>query len=316
MGLPERAPGSFAGGPMNLFCRSAMGVICRTVLCTALVVTSGHAQDSGESQPGRQPVGMVPQPCPPPLELPAAARELLTELFLEPRKLTSADLNRLTNDPQFRQYSEANRLRAANDWAGLCRYRTANASASSAPSGPGVVFMGDSITENWALDDPAFFDHGVLGRGISGQTSAQMLVRFRSDVVALRPRTVHILAGTNDIAGNTGPTSAQDFENNVMSMVEIARANHIRVILGSIPPAASFNWRPEVDPKPWIRQLNAWLRAYAERSQSQFIDYFSILAGPSGELRADLSNDGVHPNRSGYRLMRARVEKEIVGSDR
>jgi len=316
MGLPERAPGSFAGGPMNLFCRSAMGVICRTVLCTALVVTSGHAQDSGESQPGRQPVGMVPQPCPPPLELPAAARELLTQLFLEPRKLTSADLNRLTNDPQFRQYSEANRLRAANDWAGLCRYRTANASASSAPSGPGVVFMGDSITENWALDDPAFFDHGVLGRGISGQTSAQMLVRFRSDVVALRPRTVHILAGTNDIAGNTGPTSAQDFENNVMSMVEIARANHIRVILGSIPPAASFNWRPEVDPKPWIRQLNAWLRAYAERSQSQFIDYFSILAGPSGELRADLSNDGVHPNRSGYRLMRARVEKEIVGSDR
>ena len=301
---------------MNLFCRSAMGVICRTVLFTALVVTSGHAQDSGESQPGRQPVGMVQQPCPPPLELPAAARELLTELFLEPRKLTSADLNRLTNNPQFRQYSEANRLRAANDWAGLCRYRTANASASSAPSGPGVVFMGDSITENWALDDPAFFDHGVLGRGISGQTSAQMLVRFRSDVVALRPRTVHILAGTNDIAGNTGPTSAQDFENNVMSMVEIARANHIRVILGSIPPAASFNWRPEVDPKPWIRQLNAWLRAYAERSQSQFIDYFSILAGPSGELRADLSNDGVHPNRSGYRLMRARVEKEIVGSDR
>ena len=316
MGLPERAPGSFAGGPMNLFCRSAMGVICRTVLCTALVVTSGHAQDSGESQPGRQPVGMVQQPCPPPLELPAAARELLTELFLEPRKLTSADLNRLTNNPQFRQFSEANRLRAANDWAGLCRYRTANASASSAPSGPRVVFMGDSITENWALDDPAFFNHGVLGRGISGQTSAQMLVRFRSDVVALRPRTVHILAGTNDIAGNTGPTSAQDFENNVMSMVEIARANHIRVILGSIPPAASFNWRPEVDPKPWIRQLNAWLRAYAERSQSQFIDYFSILAGPSGELRADLSNDGVHPNRSGYRLMRARVEKEIVGSDR
>jgi len=259
---------------------------------------------------------MVQQPCPPPLELPAAARELLTELFLEPRKLTSADLNRLTNNPQFRQFSEANRLRAANDWAGLCRYRTANASASSAPSGPRVVFMGDSITENWALDDPAFFNHGVLGRGISGQTSAQMLVRFRSDVVALRPRTVHILAGTNDIAGNTGPTSAQDFENNVMSMVEIARANHIRVILGSIPPAASFNWRPEVDPKPWIRQLNAWLRAYAERSQSQFIDYFSILAGPSGELRADLSNDGVHPNRSGYRLMRARVEKEIVGSDR
>lgn len=299
---------------MNLICRAATGVICRSVLCAALVVTSGHAQDSDGKQSGRQPVGMVQQPCPPALELPAAARDLLTELFLEPRKLTPADLDRLTDNPQFRQYSEANRMRAANDWAGLCRYHTANPSASSSPAT--VVFMGDSITENWALDDPAFFDHGILGRGISGQTSAQMLVRFRSDVVALRPRTVHILAGTNDIAGNTGPTSAQDYENNMMSMVEIAQANHIRVILGSIPPAASFNWRPEVDPKPWIRQLNAWLRAYAERSQAQFIDYYSILAGPSGELRADLSNDGVHPNRTGYRLMRARVEKEIVGSDR
>src|SRR5690242_13573498 len=259
MELPERAPGSFTRGPMNLFCRSAMGVICRSVLFAALVVTSGHAQDSDGKQSGRQPVGMVQQPCPPTLELPAAARDLLTELFLEPRKLTPADLDRLTNNPQFRQYSEATRVRAANDWAGLCRYRAANSSASSSPAK--VVFMGDSITENWALDDPAFFDHGILGRGISGQTSAQMLVRFRSDVVALRPRTVHILAGTNDIAGNTGPTSAQDYENNMMSMVEIAQANHIRVILGSIPPAASFNWRPEVAPKPWIRQLNAWLRA-------------------------------------------------------
>jgi lysophospholipase L1-like esterase len=277
---------------------------------------SGHAQDLGGQQSGNQPVGMVQQPCPPALELPAAARDLLTELFLEPRKLTPADFDRLTNNPQFRQFSEANRLRAANDWAGLCRYRAANASASSASPGPIVVFMGDSITENWAIDDPAFFDHGIVGRGISGQTTAQMLVRFQSDVIALRPRTVHILGGTNDIAGNTGPTSAQDYENNMMSMVEIARAHQIRVILGSIPPTAGFNWRPEVDPKPWIRQLNAWLRAYAARSQVEFIDYYSILAGPSGELRADLSNDGVHPNRSGYRLMRARVEKEILRSDR
>lgn len=301
---------------MNLICRTAMGLICRSVPCAALVVMSGHAQDLGGQQSGNQPVGMVQQPCPPALELPAAARDLLTELFLEPRKLTPADFDRLTNNPQFRQFSEANRLRAANDWAGLCRYRAANASASSASPGPIVVFMGDSITENWAIDDPAFFDHGIVGRGISGQTTAQMLVRFQSDVIALRPRTVHILGGTNDIAGNTGPTSAQDYENNMMSMVEIARAHQIRVILGSIPPTAGFNWRPEVDPKPWIRQLNAWLRAYAARSQVEFIDYYSILAGPSGELRADLSNDGVHPNRSGYRLMRARVEKEILRSDR
>jgi len=301
---------------MSLICRAARGVLCRSVLCAAWVVTCGHAQDCVGKPSGGQPVGMVQQPCPPALELPAAARELLTELFLEPRSLTPADMDRLTNNAQFRQFSEANRLRAAGDWAGLCRYRTANASVSSGSAGPGVVFMGDSITENWALDDPAFFEHGIVGRGISGQTSAQMLVRFRSDVVALRPRAVHILAGTNDVAGNTGPTSAQDYENNMMSMVEIAQANHIRVILGSIPPCAAFNWRPEVDPRPWIRQLNAWLRAYAARSHVEFIDYYSILAGPSGELRADLSNDGVHPNRSGYRLMRARVEKQIVRSAR
>ena len=296
---------------MRLTSHTASGLICRSVLCAATLVTAGYAQAPAGPQTDNQPVGMVEQPCPPPLELPAAARDLLTELFLEPRKLTPVDFDRLTNNPQFRQFSEASRLRAASDWAGLCRYRAANASAAAASVSPRVVFLGDSITENWAMDDPGFFDHGIIGRGISGQTAAQMLVRFRSDVVALRPRMVHILAGTNDIAGNTGPTSAQDYENNIMSMVEIARANGIRVILGSIPPSAAFNWRPQVDPKPWIRQLNAWLRAYAAHSQVEFVDYHSVLAGPSGELRADLSNDGVHPNRSGYRLMRAQVEKQI-----
>ena len=119
-------------------------------------------------------------------------------------------------------------------------YREANASALAASVATRVVFMGDSITESWALADPVFFDRGVVNRGISGQTTAQMLVRFRADVVALRPKIVHILGGTNDVAGNTGPTSAQDFKNNIMSMVEIARANGIDVILGSLPPAAAF----------------------------------------------------------------------------
>lgn len=288
-----------------------MSRIYRSVLWAALMATTSHAQVTGAEASSRQPVGMVEQPCPPPLELPAAARGLLIELFLEPRKLTPADFDRLMSNPQFKEFTEANRLRAAADWAGLCRYRAANASAKSASVHPRVIFMGDSITENWALGDPELFDHGILDRGISGQTSAQMLVRFRSDVVALRPQIVHILGGTNDVAGNTGPTSTQDFKNNIMSMVEIARSNGIGVILGSIPPTAAFNWQPEVDPKPWIEQLNTWLRAYATQSHVQFIDYYTALAGPTGEFRADLSNDGVHPNRSGYRLMRGLVQKDL-----
>ena len=176
--------------------------------------------------------------------------------------------------------------------------------------------MGDSITENWNLADPRLFDRGVLNRGISGQTSEQMLVRFPSDVVALKPRIVLILAGTNDIAGNTGPTSPEYFKNDIMAMIAIARANAIEPVLCSIPPTAAFSWRPQVKPKPWIKQLNAWLRIYASDNHLRYIDYYSLLAGPSGEFRADLSNDGVHPNRSGYSLMRALVQKEILGSDR
>lgn len=124
-------------------------------------------------------------------------------------------------------------------------------------------------------------------------------------------RAVHIMAGTNDVAGNTGPTTAQDVKNNIISMVELARANGIRVILGSIPPAASFNWRPQLQPVRQIKALNAWLREYAAQNRLEYIDYYAALAGPSGELKANLGNDGVHPNRDGYRIMRKLVEEKI-----
>jgi lysophospholipase L1-like esterase len=292
-----------------------MSLICRSAMWAALVATVGYAQGASADPSSKPSVGMVEQPCLPTLEMPTTARDLLIELFLEPRRLMPADFDRLASDPQFRAFTDENRLRAAGDWAGLCRYRAANASALAGPVSRRVIFMGDSITENWALGDPGFFDHGLINRGISGQTTAQMLVRFQSDVVALRPQIVHILGGTNDIAGNTGPTTARDFENNIKSMVQIARSNGIRVILGSIPPAATFSWRPEVDPKPWINKLNIWLRGYAMQSGVEFIDYFPVLAGPSGEFRANLSNDGVHPNRSGYRLMRGLVQKGVLQPD-
>jgi len=190
----------------------------------------------------------------------------------------------------------------ARDWPGLCRYRAANAALTSPTK---VVFMGDSITEFWAIAEPELFTGGVVDRGISAQTSPQMLLRFRNDVIALKPRIVHIMAGTNDVAGNTGPTSEADFEGTIQSMVELAQANGIMVVLASIPPAGKIGWRPEMQPVPEIRRLNAWLSAYAARKGLKFIDYYAALSSPDGAFRPDLSNDGVHPNLNGYAIMRS-----------
>jgi lysophospholipase L1-like esterase len=269
------------------------------------------AQSATSGQATPAPVGLVDRPCPPPATLSVGARDMLVDLFMKPRQLGPADLERLMKDADFARYNDANRRLVTQDWAGLCRYRAANESLLAGGEAARVVFMGDSITENWVLADPQFFERGVVNRGIGGQTTPQMLVRFRADVVALKPQVVHIMAGTNDVAGNTGPATVQDVKNNIVSMVELARANGIRVILASIPPAATFNWRPELRPGPQIQSLNAWLRDYAGRNKLDYIDYYTALAGPSGELKAELGNDGVHPNREGYRIMRGLAEEKI-----
>lgn len=256
--------------------------------------------------------GMVDEPCPPPLVMPAEAAALLTQLFIDPHPLAPADMARLGQNQAFAAYEKEARARGATDWAGLCRFHHDNRSLRAAAERPRVVFMGDSITENWALADPGFFKGGLVNRGISAQTTAQMLLRFRADVIALRPAAVHILAGTNDVAGNNGPTSPPDFQNNIESMVELAEAHGIRVILGSIPPAASFTWRPGMQPGPRIRELNEWLRSYAARKGLGYVDYYSALAGPAGELRAALANEGVHPNRDGYVVMRRLAEAALA----
>ncbi len=300
---------------MTKFYQTLIGMIFQSVLCSVAAITTSYAQGNSPG-PSEQPLaGMVDQPCPPALEMPAEVRSLLIELFIEPRKLASADFQRLANNAAFKSFEGANRSRGIGDWPGRCQYHGADATTVSGSVPPRIVFMGDSITENWGLADPGLFSRGVLDRGISGQTSEQMLVRFWPDVVALHPRIVLILAGTNDIAGNTGPTSAEYFRNNIMAMVEIARANAIEPVLCSIPPTAAFSWRPQLDPRPWIRQLNVWLRAYASHNHLKYLDYYALLAGTSGEFRTDLSNDGVHPNRSGYGLMRALVERAILSSD-
>lgn len=197
----------------------------------------------------------------------------------------------------------------ARDWADLCRYRADNAALRRHPR---IVLMGDSITDFWRQGDPALFDGEVVDRGISGQTSSQMLVRFWPDVIALHPRMVQILAGTNDVAGNTGPMTEQDYENNIMAMVALAQAHHMRVLLGAIPPAVSFWWTPRpYQPAEQIRRLNEWLRRYAQASGAGFVDYYTPLATHDGAFRPELSNDGVHPNEAGYKVMTELLRTQI-----
>lgn len=273
----------------------------------ALVLALGLSGTQAGAADTAQPVGMVDHPCPPPLTMPVTARKLLIDLFMQPRLLGQADFTALMADRDFAAYNEELRRRSATDWAGLCRFQAANAASEAGKTQ--VVFIGDSITENWLLADADFFTGGRVNRGIGGQTSAQMLVRFRADVIALRPKAVHILAGTNDVAGNNGPLRPEDLRNNIESMVQLARANGIRVVLGSIPPAAAFNWQPTLRPAPQIVALNDWMRRYAQRNRVGFIDYHGPLKGAAGELNPALGNDGVHPNRDGYAIMRRLVQE-------
>ena len=177
-----------------------------------------------------------------------------------------------------------------------------------------AVFLGDSITENWHAADPSLFTGDFVNRGIGGQTSPQMLLRFYADVLGLHPRVVHIMAGTNDLAGNTGPYSEQQYKDNIRAMCDLALANGVRVVLAGIPPTTGFPWRPALRPGPQIVELNAWLQRYAAQRKMIYVDYAAVLAQPDGAMRADLSHDGVHPNRSGYALMRPLAEHAIAAA--
>ena len=193
--------------------------------------------------------------------------------------------------------------RLHNDFGYLARYRDDNAKLGAPVAGqPRVVFMGDSITEGWVGKMPQFFVPGRVGRGISGQTTSQMLLRFRQDVIDLHPAVVQIMAGTNDIAGNTGPTTDAKVQANIMSMVELAQAHGIRVILASIPPADHFEWKPGLKPAPRIAAMNAWLKDYAKRVGATYADYWSALH-VGDALNPAFGTDGVHPNEAGYAAM-------------
>jgi lysophospholipase L1-like esterase len=188
------------------------------------------------------------------------------------------------------------------DWPELARYRAANETLSPDPAR--VVFYGDSITDAWTRNGGTFFPgKPYVNRGISGQTTAQMLVRFRQDVINLHPATVIILAGTNDIAGNTGPATPEMIADNFRSMTELAKANGIRVILASVLPAADYPWKKGMEPAPKIAALNKWLATYCAEQHLTYLDYYIPMADAAGGMKPGLSLDGVHPNAAGYAIM-------------
>jgi lysophospholipase L1-like esterase len=211
------------------------------------------------------------------------------------------------------------------DWAALARYREANRSLLAAPREKSrVVFMGDSITDSWP--QPRFGEFFVgkpyVGRGISGQTTPQMLIRFRPDVIDLKPSVVVILAGTNDIAGNTGPISNEEIQSNLMSMSELARAAGIRVVLSSILPVSAYHTAPTGTPQTTlrpmdrIRSINDWMNKYAAAERHVYLDYFPAMVDDKGVLREELSADDLHPNAKGYAVMGPLAEAAILQAQR
>lgn len=201
----------------------------------------------------------------------------------------------------------------AQDWANLKKYEAHNDSIKKLPADDArVVFMGNSITEGWQYQLPEFFANThYVDRGISGQTTPQMLIRFRPDVVDLNPKVVVILAGINDIAHNTGPMTVEETFNNIQSMVEIAQANDINVVLCTLVPSNTLGWRPEINPVEPVAKLNKLIKAYAKKNKITLVDYFSAMVDKEQGLDKKYTDDGVHPTPAGYKVMVPLVEKGI-----
>lgn len=200
------------------------------------------------------------------------------------------------------------------DWPNLARYHEENSKVPPPAAGDArVVFMGDSITDAWGRKYGKFFPgKPYINRGIGGQTTPQMLIRFRPDVIELKPKAVVILAGTNDIAGNTGPTTLEAIEDNLMSMAELAKANGIRVVLSSVMPISDYI-KPQTTRRPpeKILALNAWIKDYADRIGAVYLDYYTAMLDDKQMLKADLTYDGLHPNDAGYELIEPLAAKAI-----
>lgn len=204
-------------------------------------------------------------------------------------------------------------LSYGQDWANLKRFQQENTELMLAKANEHrVVFMGNSITEGWLSIRPEFFKNKpYVNRGISGQTTPQMLVRFRQDVIHLKPSTVVLLAGINDIAENTGPSTIEMIANNIVSMAELAKANHINVIICSVLPANKFPWREGLKPAEKVIKLNTILKSYSKKHKLAYVDYYSAMVNDSHGLKKELGEDGIHPNKNGYLIMEPILEKAI-----
>ncbi|MDT0644925.1 SGNH/GDSL hydrolase family protein [Zunongwangia sp. F363] len=200
----------------------------------------------------------------------------------------------------------------SQDWPNLQKYRSSNEEIIKNEDYPKVVFMGNSITEGWANMHPKFFsENNYAGRGISGQTTPQMLIRFTPDVIDLQPEAVVILAGTNDIAGNTGFASVKMITDNIKVMAQLAEANGIKVILSSILPLYDYPWRPGLEPIQKIAKINTWMEEYAAENGHTYLNYFSAMKNDQEGMKAAYSEDGVHPTSAGYDIMEPLVKEAI-----
>lgn len=282
-------------------------VVIGVLACGAVAAQSPSKADTSSSAKLVQTVGVVENPC-----TALAPEPAIVQAFM-----AQSDQAKAHHQPMPQASAEVNAAskawhdeRTLQDFGNLCRYRDANAALAPATSHR-VVFMGDSITEAWGTGDPGLFTDDVIDRGISGQTTPQMVLRFQADVIDLNPAVVHILAGTNDIAGNTGPTSLEAIENNIEAMVDMARAHHIRVVLAALTPAVRYPWRPSVASVETIRVLNNWIKAYAGKHGLTYVDYFTPLDDGHRGFKTALTIDGVHPNPAGYAVM-TRLAKAAI----
>lgn len=239
---------------------------------------------------------------------------VITILMMTGNLVITAQNNQPKPIPEQQEVSKkAAEERFHNDWANLTRFHDENIKIGlPAPGEKRVVFMGNSITEGWSRTDSAFFsEKPYVNRGISGQTTPQMLIRFRPDAINLKPAVIVILAGINDIAGNTGPSTLEMIEDNLASMIDLAKINGIPVVLSSVLPAFDFPWRPGMQPAEKVVKLNVWIKNYAKSKGCIYLDYFTPMADKRNGLREELTFDGVHPNLTGYKVMEPLVESAI-----
>lgn len=292
-----------------------MRTIALTAALIAAVPAAGRAPANGPALGRAYPaVNGTTIRCPVPV--PPSPDQMVRQFDTRPQDLDalSAMVVRMTDpaNPAGAAFRKQQADQRATDWPFLCRYRDANAALKASGQQPPVVFMGDSITEGWINADPTFFTrNSYADRGISGQSSSQMVARFYADVVTLRPRVVHIMTGTNDIGGATGPVTEDESIDNVRTMIDLAQANGIGVVLAAIPPMSRLLPRPDFNLRPVVRALNARLRQLATERGVAFVDYYTPLAQPNGAFDPRYANDGVHPTRSGYAVMEPLAQQAL-----